>query len=161
MTGAIRKPASVAQYELEVEIDADPDRVWRAMIEEIDAWWLPDFHMVAPGSTVRFEARAGGGIVEESPDGGSLLWCMVHWINPAQRTVHLVGHIAPDWGGPSANHLKFAIEARGRGSVVRITDAHFGHVSEPNLASLEQGWAALFRDGLKAFVEKGTRQSSG
>jgi uncharacterized protein YndB with AHSA1/START domain len=158
MKGAKKMESSVAQYELEIEIEADPDRVWHSLINEINAWWLPDFHMVGPESTVCFEPRAGGGIIEETPDGSSLLWCSVHWIRPAQRVVYLVGHVAPDWGGPSCSHLKFAVEERNGGSVVKVTDAHFGHVSEQNLASLEEGWSALFRDGLKQFVEKGVRQ---
>ncbi len=158
MPGAVRKDASVAQYELEVEIDAPPDRVWSAIINEINAWWLPDFHMVGPDSTVRFDARAGGGLIEEQPDGSSLLWYTVHLIQPAAATVYLVGHVAPDWGGPACSHLKFAVQSRGKGSVVVVSDAHFGHVSDSNLTSLEKGWGALFRDGLKPFVEKGTRQ---
>lgn len=157
MTGAKRMQSTVAQYELEVEISAEPTRVWNALIEEINAWWLPDFHMVGAGSVVRFEPRGGGGIIEETPDGGSLLWCTVHWIRPTERAVYLVGHVAPDWGGPACSHLKFAVEPLGKGSVVKITDAHFGHVSDENLASLEDGWGQLFRDGLKQFVEHGRR----
>lgn len=157
MPGAKRLESSVAQYELEIKIDADPECVWSALIDDINAWWLPDFHMVGPGSTVRLEPHAGGGLIEELPDGGSLLWYTVHWIGPAAHTLYLVGHIAPDWGGPACTHLKIAVENRGNGSVVIITDSQFGHVSDQNLASLEDGWAALFRDGLKAFVERGVR----
>lgn len=158
MTSTDKTNPAAAQYQLEVEISADPDRVWKAIVTEINAWWLPDFHMVGPASTMRFEPRAGGGLIEEDPAGGSLLWYMVQWIRPVERTVYLVGHIAPDWGGPSCSHLKFAVQPRGRGGVVTITDSHFGHVSDQNLASLREGWGALFRDGLKAFVERGVRQ---
>ncbi len=159
MTDTNKTNAAVAHYQLEIEISADPDRVWEAMVTEIDAWWLPDFHMVGPGSTLHFEPHAGGGLIEESPDGASLLWYTVHWIRPAERTVYLVGHIAPDWGGPACSHLKFAVEPRGGGSVLLVTDTHFGHVDEQNLATLKEGWSALFRDGLKAFIERGVRQN--
>lgn len=147
--------AKIGRYELEVEIEAPCERVWQALFEEIGQWWLPDFHMVAPDSTVRFEARAGGGLIEESGDGSSLLWCTVHWIRPTEFCVYLVGHVAPDWGGPACSHLKFAIESRGSGCVVKVSDARFGHVSDQNLASLEEGWGSLFRDGLKKHVEDG------
>lgn len=47
------------QYELEVPIEAPPSAVLKALTEEIDAWWLPDFHMVGEGSVVSLEAAAG------------------------------------------------------------------------------------------------------
>jgi uncharacterized protein YndB with AHSA1/START domain len=155
MNGAKKLTVGAVAYELEVEIDAEPARVWRALLEETDAWWLPDFHMVAPGSRVTFEARAGGRLVEESPDGASLLWGTVLWIDPAKRTVLLAGHHAPDWGGPSTSMLKFSVEPRGRGSALKVSDAIFGHVDEKHAASLHEGWTLLFTSGLKAHVEKG------
>ncbi len=158
MPGAARKESSVAHYELEVEIAAEPDRVWNSIVSETNAWWLPDFHMIGPDSTVRLEARAGGGLIEEQQDGSSLLWYTVQSIQPTAKKIYLVGHVAPDWGGPACSHLKFAVDPRGTGSVVIVTDAQFGHVSEQSLASSEEGWTALVRDGLKAFLEQGTRQ---
>jgi uncharacterized protein YndB with AHSA1/START domain len=159
MNGVAKKDAGIASYELEVEIAASPERVWEALIEETNGWWLQDFHMVGSGSSVAFDARAGGGLIETLPDGGgSLLWCTVHWIRPEERTIYLVGHIAPDWGGPTTNHLKLAVEPRGKGSVLKVSDTHHGNVDDKNLASLESGWTTLFTDGLKRYVEEGLRR---
>jgi len=33
-------------------IDAPRERVWQALVDETNAWWLPDFHMVGEGSVV-------------------------------------------------------------------------------------------------------------
>ena len=38
------------KYELSIEINAAPPEVWTALIEETDAWWLPDFHILGTGS---------------------------------------------------------------------------------------------------------------
>lgn len=154
MSLAEHKPANVAAYELEVEIDASPDRVWEALITEIDAWWLPDFHGVDPGSTVTFDTRAGGSIVEHHPEGGSLLWGTVHFFRPHERTVYLVGHLAPDWGGPATTHLKLQVQERDGGSVFMVSDAHNGNVQDDNIKSLYDGWTTLFTDGLKRHVER-------
>ena len=108
MSKAMRTDAGVARYELEVEIQASPDAVWAALVQETNAWWLPDFHMVGAGSTVTLDARAGGGLIEARPDGAELLWCTVQWIDPGARTLLLVGHLAPDWGGPTTTFLKLA-----------------------------------------------------
>lgn len=158
MIGAKKSEAGVASYELSVEIDASPEQVWKALIDETNAWWLPDFHMVGAGSTIAFEPRAGGGLIETLPDGGSLLWCTVHWIRPAERVIYLVGHSAPDWGGPYTSHLKLTVEARGMESLLKVTDAHTGNIDDKNLESLHSGWTTLFTDGLKRYVEKGVRQ---
>lgn len=159
MASAKTAEASVVQYELEVQIEAAPERVWQAIIEETNFWWLPDFHMVGAGSKVSFDPTPGGkGLVEELEGGGGLLWYSVHYHLPQQHTIYLVGHVAPDWGGPSTSNLKLAVEASETGSILKVTDAQFGNVSQSNLQSLSEGWAQLFTDGLKAFVEQGTRQ---
>ena len=64
------------KYEFSVDIDAPREAVWRSLVDEMDAWWLPDFRMVGAGSVVSFEARAGGQMIETQEDGSSLLWCL-------------------------------------------------------------------------------------
>ena len=41
------------------------------------------------------------------------------------------------------------------GTLVTVTDALFGHVSDGQIESLRSGWKQLFGDGLKPFVEAG------
>ena len=153
MPGAKRGDASVAQYELEIEIDAPPPRVWMSLTEELPMWWLPDFHILGADSVVSFDAQAGGHLIERTPDGSSLLWFTVHWIQPEAFTVGFFGHVGPDWGGPRTSMLKFAVETRGEGSVVKVSDATYGSVDDATLASLKSGWQTLFTDGLKKHVE--------
>ena len=143
------------QYELEIEIEAAADRVWQALVDETDAWWLPDFQMVDPASTVTFDLRAGGGLIEHKPDGGSLLWYTVQFCQPDDYIVYLVGHLAPDFGGPSTTHLKLQVIQAGEGrSVLPISDAHVGKLDESAANSLQDGWHQLFSQGLKTFVEE-------
>lgn len=148
--------AGVASYELEIAINAPCGRVWKAITEETNAWWLPEFHMVGEGSTVTFDTRAGGGLIEELEGGGSLLWATVHLHQPQAFSIYLVGHTAPEWGGPTTSHLKLALEATGDEScILQVTDALHGHIDEEHLKQLEHGWTWLFTDGLKRFVETG------
>ncbi len=160
MTGAKTLTAGAVTYELEIPIDAPRERVWQALTDETNAWWLPDFHMVDPDSTVTFDIQAGGHLVEHSADGGSLLWMTVHWARPKQFTLYLVGHIAPDWGGPATYNLKFALEETDVGCVLKVTDSHHGHIDDGNIRSLQEGWTTLFTDGLKQFIEQGVRYDS-
>jgi uncharacterized protein YndB with AHSA1/START domain len=155
MIGAKTEAAGVATYELAITIEAPRERVWRAFFEDINTWWLPDFHMTGQGSTVSFEPRAGAQLIETHPDGGSLLWYTIQWIDPKSFTLHVSGHVAPDWGGPATSMIAFAIEEGGtpNSCVLRMSDAHHGRIDEKNLRSLHEGWTQLFTDGLKSFVE--------
>ncbi len=151
MSGQV-SDARVIQYDLEIPIDAPRERVWDALTKETNGWWLPDFHMLGEDSTVRFDARAGGSLVEERADGGSLLWFTVQMSREAE-SLHLVGHIAPEWGGPSTSMLHIALSDRAGGTLLRVADALFGRVSDENAESLKSGWTQLFGAGLKAHAE--------
>jgi uncharacterized protein YndB with AHSA1/START domain len=139
-------------YELEVSIDAPKEVVWKAMTEETNAWWLPDFHMVGAGSTVSLDTRAGGQLVESMPDGGSLLWYTVQMCVEGE-SLDLVGHLGPDYGGPATTLMRLALEDRDGATVLKVRDALYGHVSDAAVASLSSGWKMLFEDGLKHHVE--------
>ncbi len=144
-TGSIR-------YELEIPIEASPEAVWDALTEHTNAWWLPDFHMVGADSEVSLNAEAGGQLIETKADGGSLLWYTVQMVVPGE-SLHLVGHLAPPWGGPATTMLQLGVRAYGDGALLVVSDAIFGQVDEKSAAAQQEGWTALFGDGLKRFVE--------
>lgn len=138
--------------ELEVAIQAAPDRVWSSLTMHTNAWWLPDFHMVGPGSVVELDARAGGGLVEHTEGGGSLLWYTVQMCQPG-RSLHLIGHLAPEWGGPAVSMLELTLEEDGEGTRLRVRDALLGTVTEETARCQRDGWQALFGTGLRAHAE--------
>ncbi|MFT5285980.1 MAG: hypothetical protein ACI8TQ_002148 [Planctomycetota bacterium] len=147
------EPTQTVKYELEVPIQAPVDKVWSTLVDETNAWWLPDFHMVGADSIVTFDAQAGGRLVESSADGGSLLWYTVQMVVP-KEWIHLVGYMAPPWGGPGISMLELALEDHDGGTLLTIKDAMFGAVSEATAKTMSEGWELLFGDGLRAFVEK-------
>ncbi len=159
MNGMTKNSASCIQYELEIEIAAPREKVWKAMLEETNAWWLPDFHQVAPDSVVTFDPNPGGcGLLEQTTDGSALMWYTVQMHLPAQFKIYLVGHLAPEWGGPSTSSMKLALDETDTGCVLRVTDALHGNVDEKSLHSTQVGWTQLFGEGLKELVENGKRQ---
>jgi uncharacterized protein YndB with AHSA1/START domain len=70
-------PTRGVRYALEIGINASPVRVWRALTEEIDAWWLADFHVAGADSTMTLDATPGGHLIERAADGGGILWYTV------------------------------------------------------------------------------------
>ena len=155
MSEAATADLSSAQYELEIDINGSRERVWKALIEDTTLWWLPDFHMVGPDSTVEFDVSPGGrGLIEHGPDGSFLQWYSIQFYQPGQFTIYLVGNVAPDWGGPTTSNLKLSLLETDAGCTLQISDSHVGNVSEKYIESLATGWASLFGDGLGAHVEK-------
>lgn len=155
MTSTQSSNVSCRDYVLEIEIDCGPDRVWQAVFQDVDLWWLADFQMAGEDSTVSFDPRPGGrGLIEEAPDGTCLQWYAVQFYVPASKKVYLVGHIGPEWGGPCISHMQLCVTATESGSKLTIHDSLFGAVSDATANSLSDGWKTLFGDGLKKYLEK-------
>lgn len=153
MTGPIISPAGVIQTEPELSIAASPDAVWKALIEDINQWWLPDFHVAGPDSTVILEPHVGGRFYEENADGSGVFGMSVVTIQPPERLI-MTGTIAPPWGGPATS--VFSVElavAEGPKTVVRASDYIYGKVDTKLHKSLSDGWKYLFEAGLKKHVE--------
>lgn len=146
--------AACGHCEVEIAIAAPRAKVWKAIFEETDHWWLSDFRATGSESVVTFDPKPGGrGLMEDTANGGGLLWYGVQMYLPEQFKIYLIGHIAPEWGGPTTSSLKLAIEESDSGCVLKVTDARHGNVTEKHLQSCQNGWKQLFTDGLKKFVE--------
>lgn len=139
-------------YTFEVRIEAPKQSVWDALTEGINAWWLPDFHMMGADSVVRFEARAGGQLIEERADGSGLLWYTVSMCTPG-TCLYMHSFTAPEWGGPHTTLLKLALEEDSGATVLRVTDSLVGHVTDSTANTMQEGWTQLFSEGLKAHLE--------
>ncbi|MFT5052832.1 MAG: hypothetical protein ACI8QZ_004270 [Chlamydiales bacterium] len=154
-TAARMLESRAAILELALTIEAPTEHVWKAMIEESDAWWDADLRCVAAASKLSLDPHAGGRLIEANADGGSLLWFTVVAVE-AGVSLYLVGHVAPPFGGPYTTCLFLRLESLGSRTVLHITNSRFGVVDEAPLASVETGWLMLFWDGLKAHVERAT-----
>lgn len=153
MTNANIMPCRAAQYEFEIEIAANTARVWKGLTDQLNAWWLPDFHMLGADSIVSLDLKAGGRMIEEAGDK-SLLWYTVLAVDP-EKSLSLSGYCTAEWGGPLTTLLTAKLALRGDATVLTVSDALFGHVSDGQIASLQSGWRQLFGEGLKPFVEDG------
>lgn len=138
--------------ELEIPIHAAPAEVWRALFDDVQSWWHPDFHMAGASSTIRFEPTLGGRLYETTEGGGGLCWYQVIALEP-KRSVTMTGTMAPPFAGPSTTTMHIALEEREGGTLLTLSESVFGHVSDEMKSSLEQGWRQLFEDGLKRHLE--------
>lgn len=144
--------AKIAKYQFDVPVKRSVEELWSVMIDEINGWWMHDFRALGEDSIISLNPETGGKLLETSPDGGSLEWYQVQMIVP-KTSLYLVGYMAADWGGPTTSMLKLALEARGDDSVLIVSDALLGNVTENSTQSASDGWQMLFGDGLKKYAE--------
>lgn len=144
---------NIVKYQFELPIKRSASDIWSIMIDRIDDWWMSDFRALGEGSNVTLTALVGGQLIETGADGSALEWYRVQMVSPG-KALYLVGYMAPDWGGPTTSMLKLSVEDRDQGSVLNVSDALMGNVTEKSASSAEGGWKMLFGDGLKAFAEK-------
>lgn len=145
--------ARVVQYEFEVDIEAAPSRVWRALTDQLSTWWLPDFHVLGSDSIVTLEPVPGGRLFEESGSKG-LLWYTVLAVS-TNESLSLAGYCTPEWGGPCSTLLTLKLAEHEKGTRLTVSDALYGRVEEKQVESLKSGWQQMFNDGLRKFVEAG------
>ena len=74
MASSNSKVSSVGlvRVELDIEIDASPDKVWNAIIDDIATWWPRDFYANAETKQFVIEPRVGGRLYEDAGDGAEL-----------------------------------------------------------------------------------------
>jgi uncharacterized protein YndB with AHSA1/START domain len=139
------------RYELDIAIQATPTRVWDALTAQINAWWLPDFHVAGTDSVVRLDPAPGGQLIERTPDGGGIVWYTVHACVPG-RSMTLVGPLSVDCG-PATTMLIFTLQEQGEGCLLKVLDQLVGHVGDELVDGLRDGSDLVLGKGLKRHVE--------
>ncbi|MBK6424136.1 MAG: metalloregulator ArsR/SmtB family transcription factor [Gemmatimonadetes bacterium] len=144
--------------QLEVEIAASRDKVWRSLTTEIGEWWPKQFYVGTSPKRFRLEGRVGGQVVEDWGNGeGSLFGTIT--VFEEQATLQWAGDMSADFGGPARSVTTFRLTAGPRAGTTLISfrDTPFGLLGEAALAGLQQGWTWLLHDILKPYIEQGRR----
>lgn len=144
--------SQVAFFELDIRIAAAPDRVWRALTEEIGHWWLPDFYCAPNSKAIKLEPWPGGRLYEDAENGGGLLWFNVVAVTPPE-SLHLAGHIIPPYGGPATTLLHLSLSRIPSGTLLKVHNSVLGYISKGQLESTIAGWRQLFAEGLKPYAQ--------
>lgn len=156
MTTTTQTPAAVRDILLEITIDAPPERVWTALVEETHAWWHKDFYTRANPVAFHIQPRLGGWMYEDWGDDSGQIWGSVTGIH-APDFLQVVGDSSPEWGGPNRGIMTWDLKADGNATVVRFRHAIHGNVSDETQGSLTEGWRLLFEGCMKPYAESGAR----
>lgn len=148
---ATPSPAKSVTLTITTEIKASKARVWAAMIDDIDAWWLPQHRMTPDSKKMILEPRAGGRFYEDAP-GGGLLWYTVQMIVP-NESLDMQGILAARYGGPAISLLHISLKETSGVTTVTIEDSLIGGFSDTLVEGTHSGWTELLSQGLKPYVE--------
>ncbi len=146
--------SSILEIKMEISIAAPPERVWKALTDDIAAWWPDDTFTGGESGKRTFvlEARPGGHMYESWENGG-LLWGTVTTVDPANLLLQVHGHTFANWGGPSGSYWTWTLEGDESGTVVRFEDHVMGRITEDTVRERTGGWTFLFDGALKAHLE--------
>jgi hypothetical protein len=142
----------VVQVNVDVNIKASLDRVWKALIEETSAWWPRDFYTSTATKGFLIEPRLGGRVYEDWGNEAGLLWFTVIGINPP-NALTLLGYLTPGFGGPAMTMLELSLNSLGETVALHVTETVSGRAEAKMEATLRDGWITIFDHGLRAYVE--------
>lgn len=147
-------PAVIGESQMEVEIAGSAAAVWKALTEEIGAWWPSDFYAGGKEGerSYSLEARPGGRMLESYSGGGGLLWGTVMTVSP-NKQLQVAGATFANWGGPSHWFGTWDLEEAGETTILRFSESTLGRYSEEEAAGTRKAWHYLFGAALKAHVE--------
>jgi len=99
-------------------VPAPPDRVWTALVREVNAWW-PRGHTWWPGSTLSIDPRAGGCFCEIAGDRQAR-HLDVAFVDPG-KTLRMIGGLGPLQGMGLSGLVEFRLSpAPGGGTSVTM-----------------------------------------
>jgi uncharacterized protein YndB with AHSA1/START domain len=137
-------PAALGNLHLEVAIEATPAKVWKALTEDLAAWWPAEFYTGGEDGhrTIALDAVPGGLMKETREDGAGLVWGTVMAIEPG-RQLQVLGATFPNWGGPTVSFITWRVEEDGSGSRLTFEESNVGNVGAGQLAEKNKGWRFL------------------
>jgi len=148
--------STIEQVELEIEIAASPEKVWKALMEDTTFWWPKSFYTGPKAKGFHIEPRLGGRAYEDWGNNTGVIWFQVFALNPP-HSVDLQGCMAVPYG-PAHTLLHLELVARGAATVLKVSDSTIGFTKGGGDGSKLAGWRELFEDGLKKYVERPSKK---
>ena len=134
-----------------VVIEASPQRVWSALIEETSQWWGHPYLLINDdGTRLHVEARVGGQVREVAGDHQAS-WGTITEIDPG-RVLTWTGSMG--MGGAVTGSVEYHLEAVGEGTRVTVTHGTIGTFGPRAVDSYDYGWADL-QARLRVWVHDG------
>ena len=140
----------LVEIEMELRVDAPIERVYKALTEEIDAWWP---HRFKPDSTVYAEVAVGGKIEERFKNGGGALYGEFLYFDPPTKIAS---------GGSSAlnrGYSTYSVDNLERtdtgGTLIKRKFQVWGLVPQDAEDMYRGGVASILQKAFADYIERG------
>ncbi len=145
------KEVKSVTIDLEIPIRAPREKVWAALVNDIDLWWRKDF-LLTPAKKFILEPWIGGKMYEDAGDGTGAVWYQVQAIMP-NDSLFLTGFLFAGCGGPGTTLLQLKLDQQGAETVLKVSDFIVGDINDETQNNVSSGWMMLFAEGLKPYAE--------
>jgi uncharacterized protein YndB with AHSA1/START domain len=141
-------------------MQAPRDRVWKAIVDDVDRWWSPDHTWSHDPRNLSIDPRPGGCFCEKLPRGGVRHMEVVYV--DREKLLRLTGALGPMQEQALSGAMTWALESAGEGTRLAVTYRVAGHADlEGGLATLAPAVDRVLGEQverLRLYVETGSPQ---
>jgi uncharacterized protein YndB with AHSA1/START domain len=149
---------SAARNEIQIDLAAPIDVVWRVLTQDLSNWW-PNSFCLDPTRVRGFhmEFKLGGRMYEDWGDGDGWLWWTIYRIDSQNHLFSAAGYESR----LAIHSFDIRLTAKDdRNTTLTIDDGHWGAIDgDKTVAAHEAGWNELFRGAFKPYVEDLARRA--
>ena len=133
----------------EIRIDAPPEKVYDAILRDIDQWWA--YRLGTADSVIRIEPRVGGRFYEDFGRDQGALWGTITYLKRPER-IRFSGPLGME--RPVSSLYTYDLQPRRDGTTLTLSHTCFGDLKPGWDKAHQSGWSELLGKFLKAWVEE-------
>jgi len=111
----------------EATIDSPPDKVYRALANEVGRWWNPEHTYSGDAANLSIDARPGGCFCEKLADGGGVEHLVVSYVSPG-KVLRMRGALGPLQAHGLAGSLTWSLVPAGSATRLVLTYSVGGYM---------------------------------
>ncbi len=142
-------PGFTIDVSMQVVINASPERVFRALVDEVGEWFRP--HEDGKSFGLKIEPVVGGRMFRDLGEGAGHLWGHVQVIKPPVL-LEIIGPMFISY--PTVSHLQYRLSEDVDRTTLTLTHRASGYVPDEMLEQVQPTWTKLLQEGLKPHVER-------
>lgn len=140
----------------EVQVKAEPERVWAILVEQVGAWWKSEHTFSGDSKNLSIDARPGGCFCERLPKGGGVEHLRVVHVKP-NELLRFSGALGPLQTSAVAGSLTWKFSSADGGTKVELSYI-VGGFMEAGFEKIAPAVDSVLNEQilrLKSFVETG------
>jgi len=145
---AIKPQFDFMQIEMDVTIQASPDRVFQAITHDIASWW--DETCTYKRGKMILEPEVGKRFYEDCGNGGGSLFGIVTLIEQ-NKLLEIDGHMGMEQ--PVQGFVRYELVPLGKATLLKFTHRASGKLRAGIQETYTQGWTDMIKRRLPEFVE--------